>query len=121
MMSKKDILQKPKANGTPLDSSSKLEVIKNLIFGDNIEAYNAEFDALKKDIQSKRKELEQLMGEVRGELNQQIDSLSTDLNIRVSDLENALEDRMENLQTDKVDRAVLGKLLIDLGEKISKK
>ncbi len=120
-MSKKEVLQQPKANGIPLDASSKLEVIKNLIFGENIEAYNAEFEAIKEHILSKKKELEFLMNEVRSELSEQIDTLSTDLNIRISDLENSLEDKIENLHAEKVDRDTLAQLLINLGEKIGKK
>lgn len=37
------------------DSASKIEVIKNLIFGENIAEYNSEFDTLKKEIDSKKK------------------------------------------------------------------
>jgi len=39
------------------DPASKIEVIKNLIFGENIAEYNSEFESLKKEIDSKRKEL----------------------------------------------------------------
>lgn len=119
-MSKKNILQEPKVNGTPLDPNSKLEVIKNLIFGENIEAYNAEFEALKEDILTKKKEIESLLDEVRDELNKSLDSISTDLNIRITDLENSMEDKLDNLESSSVNRSELGQLLVNLGEKISK-
>ena len=47
-----------------IDSASKIEVIKNLIFGDNIAEYNSEFEALKKDIDYKRKELKKYWSSV---------------------------------------------------------
>ena len=101
-----------------LDSTSKIEAIKNLIFGESIVKYDSEFDTLKKDIQNKKEVLENYIDEVRNELMQSIDSLSTDVNIRITDLEDALNAKTEALSEKKVDRKELGKLLISLGEKI---
>lgn len=102
-----------------VDSSSKIEAIKNLIFGENIEQYDSEFDTLKKDIQKKKEILENYIDEVRNELMQSIDTLSTDVNIRVTDLEDSLRAKTDALSEEKVDRKQLGKLLINLGQKIS--
>lgn len=109
----------PKDNSEKLDSSSKIEAIKNLIFGENIEQYDSEFTTLKKDLEKKKKILEDYIDEVRNELMQSIDSLSTDVNIRITDLEDSLNAKAEALTEQKVDRKELGKLLISLGEKIS--
>lgn len=106
-------------NAEPQDSSSKIEAIKNLIFGENIEQYDSEFETLKKDLDKKKKVLEDYIDEVRNELMQSIDSLSTDVNIRITDLEDSLNAKAERLGDDKMDRRQLGKLLISLGEKIS--
>ena len=103
----------------PVDSASKIEAIKNLIFGENIVQYDSEFDTLKKDIQQKKEDLQNYIDEVRGELMQSIDSLSTDVNIRITDLEESLNTKTDALSEKKVDRQELGKLLITLGEKIS--
>lgn len=103
------------------DSASKIEVIKNLIFGENIAEYNSEFEALKNDIDSKRQELKNYIDETREELMTSIDNLSTDINIRITDLENTLEDKADKLDDKKVDRKLLGDLLISLGEKIASK
>lgn len=103
------------------DSASKIEVIKNLIFGENIAEYNSEFDTLKKEIDAKRKELQNYIDDAREELMSSIDNLSTDINIRITDLENALEDKADKLDEQKVDRKQLGDLLVSLGEKIASK
>jgi len=103
------------------DPSSKIEAIKNLIFGENIAAYNSEFETVKNDISAKKKELEDFIDDTRKELNQAIDNLSTDINIRITELEDSLADKVEMLDTKKVDRKTLGDLLISMGEKISKK
>ena len=101
------------------DANSKIEAIKNLIFGENIAAYNSEFDKVKKDILSKKKELEDFIDDTRKELNQAIDNLSTDINIRITELDDKLADKVEMLEDKKVDRKTLGDLLIALGEKIN--
>ena len=103
------------------DPSAKIEAIKNLIFGDNIAAYNSEFNLVKKDILSKKAELEELIEDTRKELLQSIDNLSTDLNIRITELEDSLNDKVDTLESKKVDKKSLGELLISLGEKIKDK
>ena len=102
-------------------SESKIEAVKNLIFGETIQNYNAEFEGLKKDLQNKKKTLEALIDEVHAELRTAIDNLGTDLNIRISDLEKSLEARMDDLDGAKVDKQALGNLLIGLGERIAEK
>ena len=102
------------------EAASKIDAIKQLIFGENMQAYDSEFEAVKQDILSKKHELESLIDDVRKELLQNIDNLSTDINIRITDLENALNDKADALDEKKIDRKLLGELLINLGEKISK-
>ncbi len=102
------------------DPTSKIEAIKNLIFGENIQEYNSEFETIKQEILQKKKELTKLVEEVRSELMQNVDNLSTDLNIRITELENSLNDKADDLNHTKVDRELLGDLLINLGEKIRK-
>ena len=109
-----------KLNGKVENTASKLETIKNLIFGETIDAYDSEFEALKKDILAKKKVLEDLVEETRAELQIAVDNVATDVNIRISELEKNLEQKIENLEEDAVDKKALGKLLIDLGEKVSK-
>ena len=101
------------------ESASKIDAIKQLIFGENMQAYDSEFETLKNDILSKKKEIESLLDEVKSELLQNIDNLSTDLNIRITELENSFEDKTDALNKNKVDRKLLGELFTTLGEKIS--
>lgn len=100
-------------------NSSKIEAIKNLIFGENITEYNHEFENIKNDIIQKKETLEELISSVKAELNEAIDNLSTDLNIRITELEDHLEAKFDDLNEKKVDRKQLGDLLIKLGNKIS--
>jgi len=103
-----------------LESAQRLEAIKNLIFGENIQQIDSDFQSLKNHIEKRKEELENLIDETRRELNKTIDNLATDLNIRITDLENNLNEKTEDLNHKKVDRNLLGTLLVSLGEKIMK-
>lgn len=110
-----------KLNGKVESTTSKIETIRNLIFGETIETYDSEFESLKKEILEKKKVLEDLIEDVKTELNSAIDNVSTDVNIRMTELEKSLDERLENLEDTAVDKKMLGKLLIELGEKVGKK
>ncbi len=103
------------------EATSKIEAIKNLIFGENIAEYNSEFEALKKDLKEKRQELEDFIEDTKKELHTAIDNLSTDINIRITELEDTMTSKTDKLDQKKVDKKLLGDLLINLGEKISQK
>lgn len=99
-------------------ANSKIEAIKNLIFGENIQEYNHEFDTLKADITKKREEMLSYVDDARKEIMTAVDNLSTDVNIRISDLEQSLDEKAQDLDNRKVSRDSLGDMLIRLGENI---
>ena len=102
-------------------SASKIEVIKNLIFGETIQEYDAELEVLKKEVLKKKQELENLIDEVKSDLNTTLDSVATDVNIRITELEKNFSEKIEDLQQDQVNKDTLGKLLIEMGERIGGK
>ncbi len=110
-----------KLNGKVESTTSKIETIRNLIFGETIETYDSEFESVKRDILDKKKTLEELIEQVKGDLNIAVDNIATDVNIRITEVEKNLESRLENLEDDTVNKKMLGKLLIELGEKVGKK
>ena len=103
-----------------LESAQRLEAIKNLIFGENIQQIDQDFLSLKTLIDKRKDELENYIEETRKELLHAVDNLSTDVNIRITDLEASLEHRAAALDHKKMDRSALGSLLINMGEKIMK-
>ena len=114
-------------NGIPLskkkdiETASKIELIKNLIFGENIQAYESEFEQIKQEMLSKKKALEDLIEAVRTDLRMSIDDVSTDINIRITELEDKMGDRLAQMEEEQLDKEYLGDLLIALGEKVKKK
>ena len=65
--------------------------------------------------------MEDLVEEIRNDLNTTLDSVATDVNIRITELEKNLDAKIEDIGEEKVNKKVLGKLLVDLGEKIGAK
>jgi len=100
-------------------NNTKIEAIKDLIFGENIAEYESEFNAIKRDLIKKKNALENLIDSTQSHLNEIIDNLSTDLNIRITDLEEHLETKFNTLNEEKMDRKQLGNMFIKLGNKIS--
>ena len=112
MMKKKELI-----NNTD-EQNSKLDAIKNLIFGDNIVEYDSTFAEIKEDIDVKEKQLKDYIDSVKNELEQHIDSVVATINKELKELDAKLETKASALEAKKVDKKQLSKLLIALGEKI---
>ncbi len=102
------------------ESASRIEAIKNLIFGENIQQIDIEFQTIRNEIDKKKEDLENYIALVNKELSQTIDNLETDLNIRITDLDAKTNDNVAMLTHKKVDRKILGELLVNMGENILK-
>ena len=108
---------KTKVNGqSPLKQteveSSKIDAIKDILFGENIQTYDKEFEYVKSDILEKKNELLDLISDVRKELDTAIDNLGTDLNIRITALEDKLEEKSLELDAKKIDKKTLATKLV---------
>lgn len=120
MSKKEDTEGSAKSSIDNNESSQRLEAIKNLIFGENIQQIDQEFHLIKEHIEKRRNELENLIEVVQKELSTALDNLETDLNIRITDLDAKVEENIEDLNHRKMDRKTLGNLLVAMGEKIMK-
>lgn len=107
------------AKANPEVEISKIDAIKDLLFGENIQTYDKEFESVKSDILEKRNELLDLISQTRKELDNAIDNLGTDVNIRITELEDTFNAKSDALDANKIDKKVLGNLLVNLGNKIS--
>lgn len=97
-----------------LDASLKVEAIRELILGENIKQYTDEFKALKRDIEEKKKVLEDLVIQVRKEVLESLDNISIDTGIRISEL----EERIDEVISDKMDFRILPSKSLYIDEKI---
>lgn len=99
---------------------ARIEAIKQLIFGENIQQIDSDFETLRNDLEKKKQELEYYIALVNKQLTEAMDNMETDINIRITELERSTTQRMDSLQHTKTDRKQLGEWLKDLGEKLMK-
>lgn len=109
----------PQETDGQMAAASKIDKIKELIFGENIVQYNDQFESLKRDIAAKKQELEQLIDEMNTAVHTALDNSATDLGIRITELQDSVEARMDQITEDHIDKRSLGKLLVELGNRIS--
>lgn len=101
-------------NGASVAELSKLQAVKELIFGQEIQDYSKQF----KEIEDKFEALHSLLDDTKQLLNEKIDLLDKELNGKLVKVEEQLIAKIEKLQASKTDRDKLGKLLISVGEKL---
>lgn len=93
---------------------SKLQAVKELIFGQEIQNYDAEFKEIHKTIAAN----EAKSNENNIAQQKALDSLEKAITGRIDRLEADLMKKIAGLENRKTDRAKLGKLLIQIGEKL---
>lgn len=81
----------------------KLEAIKQLIFGDNIQEYDEEFQEVKEMIEDSKKVAASELTKAVNKLNSSIEKLAREVKL---------------LQDEKLDRKVMGGLISQIGEQI---
>ncbi|MFT5821545.1 MAG: hypothetical protein ACI8ZM_002798 [Crocinitomix sp.] len=93
---------------------SKLQAVKELIFGQEIQNYDAEFKEIHKEIDENKAQ------NTEDTLNQQkaLNQLEKAITARIDRLEVDLMKKIAVLDNKKADRAKLGKMLIQIGEKL---
>lgn len=97
---------------------SKIDAVKELLFGQNMQEYDARFAQLKELIQKSTKENQTLFKSAQKELIQELQKTNKELAKRIEKLETKLQDKVHELKESKVDRQHLSVLLNDLASKL---
>lgn len=93
---------------------SKIQAVKELIFGPDIQNYEERFRVI-------NERLEDLQNQLIDESNAResaVHELEKKTDNQLAKLEEDLQKEIDRLQDEKTDRAVLGKLLVQIGEKL---
>lgn len=100
-------------------SDPKIEAVKQLIFGENMQQYDSEFNDIKALIKKSRTDIENELNETRESLNAMINDLRNDMNKKVTQLRTELDETSAELDDKKLNRKLLGALLQEMGKQIS--
>lgn len=118
----------PEASAATLDP--KMEAVKQLIFGENMQQYDSEFNEIKALIKKTRTDVENEINDTRDALtkliNQTKETLTTDIadlrsdmNKKVTQLRSDMDDSVADLDERKVNRKLLGTMLQEMGKQIA--
>ena len=92
----------------------KIQAVKELIFGPDIQTFEERFKALNERI-------DDLQNQLIDESNAResaVHELENKTDKQLAKLEDDIQKELDRLQDEKTDRAVLGKLLVQIGEKL---
>lgn len=111
--------QKEEAQGAAGLGDPKIEAVKQLIFGENMQQYDSEFNEIRALIKKTRNEIEDELNETRDSLTNMINDLRSDMNKKVTQLRKEMDENVADLDDRKMNRKLLGALLQEMGKQIS--
>ena len=122
--------QKEAPQESGLSGDPKIEAVKQLIFGENMQQYDSEFNEVRALIKKTKQELvdevdetrtalTDLINETRESLNKALSDLRTDMNKKVSQLREDMDESVADLDDRKLNRKLLGALLQEMGKQIA--
>lgn len=108
----------------------KMEAVKQLIFGENMQQYDSEFNDIKALIKKTRTDVEneindtrdaltKLINQTKETLTNDISDLRSDMNKKVTQLRSDMDDSVADLDERKVNRKLLGSMLQEMGKQIA--
>lgn len=108
----------------------KMEAVKQLIFGENMQQYDSEFNDIKALIKKTRTDVEneindtrdaltKLINQTKETLTNDISDLRSDMNKKVTQLRSDMDDSVADLDERKVNRKLLGTMLQEMGKQIA--
>lgn len=128
MAKKEEAPKMPDAKG--LMGDPKIDAVRQLIFGENMQQYDSEFNEIKALIKKTRTEIENELNETRDALNRlinqtkdsltnEIQDLRSDMNKKVTQLRSDMDEAVADLDDRKLNRKLLGALLQEMGKQIA--
>jgi len=103
-------------NGT----SSRVDAIKDLIFGENIQEYDARFSKLESKLNSTEKKLTKMIQNLGKEINSNLETFNKSISDDVEKNFKQLAKQVKALEASKTDKDNLANLLISLAEELKK-
>lgn len=104
--------------GVEETSDPRIDAIKDIIFGENIKEYDAEFKKIKEYIEEQKVILETAIDSLRSDMDKVLDELRSDFDDSVKSLKEKTLEEISDLDNAKADRSTLGSMLEEIGKKL---
>lgn len=103
--------EKSKAPDTNQEVDSRIAAVRDLIFGENIQQYNSEFEDVFNKIKALQNETQKNLGDSVANLENKLADLESLMDHKFQDLNEDLDKKLADLDDEKADRKKLGKAL----------
>jgi transketolase len=118
-------MAKEKENKEPVEDPvtqhlGKIETIRDILFGQQIESYEAEFNSLKKRLEAERQTMESKVDSIHKELSNAISQLNARMTETIQKNHDFTLREIKRIDHEKTNREALGEWLIELGTRLKK-
>lgn len=100
------------------EESQKLNAVRDLLFGQNVQEYRSEFDELRKIINDNREKSDKKSSDMKNDIFDRIDKLEEKLNHKLDDTSRSINERLDQLSDAKADRKKMANILHELANKL---
>lgn len=99
-------------------NDSRLEAVRDLLFGPNDQQYRQEFKDIKDQVSQNKKDADEHAEALKSDILERLDNLEKKVSEDINTLKTDLNKQIEELNTGKVDRIQLAKLLQNLAKEL---
>lgn len=104
-------IEQSKEMNTPQAMDTRIAAVRDLIFGENIQQYNSEFEDVYNKIKALQNETQKNLADSVTNLENKLADLESLMEHKFQDLNEDLDKRLADLDDEKADRRKLGKAL----------
>lgn len=97
---------------------NRLEAVRDLLFGQNVQEYRGEIKDTKELINNHRSELDQQSADLESRLNAKIDALEEKVLTQLDKTAEKINSRLDKLHENKVDKKKLADYLVSIAKKL---
>lgn len=102
-----------------INNQSQITAIRDILFGNNMQAYEAEFNAVKQMVEQNKADTNEQLQQQFNQISESLNSLEQRLMMVIKKNHEDLLEELRKLDNAKLDRVQLGRMFIEIGNKIS--
>lgn len=110
--------EKEANKASAFSNDAKIDVIKELIFGNNMREYQSEFEGIHDVVTQNKLDIENKLNTAKDELYDYLEEMRKELNSKIDDLQMTLQAEIDRLDDVKTDRKMLGDLFEHMAKEI---
>lgn len=102
-----------------INNPSQITAIRDILFGNNMQVYEAEFNAIKDLVAQNKATTDEQLQQQLSQINESLNNLEQRLMLAIKKNHEEVLEELRKLDNAKLDKVQLGKMFIEIGNKIS--